>query len=1397
MTDASPGPVPGLRHAFELRGPGPAGSADLAAAAALLRRGARQATATTGHRPILRDRWWFLIVFLVALTVFGGTDVGRVIFDTKLGVDVNAGEFLGRLWSLWNPLEWFGTLQDQYIGYAIPMAPFFLVGQLAHVPVWLIERIWLSLLLAVGFTGMVKLARALRIGNEPSRLLAGAVFILWPTYTIVIGSTSAAALPGLVVPWAILPLISAADGQTSTSRAAARSGIAVAAMAGVNAVSTLAVLLLPALYILTHTRGGHRIRLSLAWCAAVVAATAWWVIPLLLQGHYSFNFLPFIEQASTTSGTMSAAASLRGAGTWTAYLNLGGVPWLPAGWIMVTSSAAILASAAASAAGLAGLARRDMPDRRWLCSCAGLVVAIALAGYYGPLGGPFHASVDSLLNGPLAPFRSTYKFEPVLAVVLALGFAHLIQRCWQLRLTVSRSVQLTGAAMATPLVVLVLAGLAMPQLTGQILQPGSFQSLPSYWSQAAAYLAAHSAREPALIVPANAHGQFTWGDTIDDPLETLATSPWVERGLVPYGGAGSQAVLATAEQALESGQQVPGLAAFLARAGVRYVAVRNDVSPEAIGYTAPQAVNETLVESGFRRVAAFGPTVPGAPSYPRLAGLPAGFAPSYPSIEIFAPASPDLHVTGPATVLPTSQTALVSGGPDALLQLEGRGVLGSRPAVIAGDRLPVAPALWADTDGQRRADYNFGSTSNSQSFTYTATEVNPPDDPLGGGNGPPRQLLPVSAASHQTVAVLAGAESVTASSAGTWLSESPQYAPANAFDNNPATAWTEASPATPVGQWIQINFGRDVNLPTQIGIRLLEDSATRSIANQLRVTTASGSAATDTVATGSVQQIGVKRGWSRWLRITITGANNVVPGNPGAGISDVLIPGVTVSSYLETPTSTVGAKAPADAYSFTQQLTSPYGQDGPPAGTALDRIFTTPANSGLYASITAVPDPGPALESLIAGLTPRARSDFWVSASSIWDSLPALGPANLFEPGTSMPWLAGAADPQPRLEIRWRGRRTIREIVLQPAYGLAAAPISVLVGSPAGVRLANVGLGGVVQINPPLRTSKLYLAFPAVSSGAAGNTAAGQPGQLPPGLARIRIPGLTGLHLAAPSQRASFRLSCGAGPQLIVDGRRYETSVSGTLADLIQLSPVQLRLCAKAGALRLPAGRHVLSAVSTPDFIVANVTLTSTPAETSPNGRTRTTLASRNLQVVSWQADNRELRVGSGSDSYLEIHENFNPGWSASLNGRNLTSVRLDGWQQAFILPAGHGGTVTLTFAPAQIYHAGIIAAALALLVLAAVAVGPWRRRRPRARLRRSSCGNGPSPSHVGVGPPRQPALVLRRTTGQESPSHLIVKLPTASTWAASGARRAAGRRARRLAGRPARCQVELGARYQ
>ena len=249
-------------------------------------------SADSGRRPPwrLRHCWgdaaeraglrWAALTWVVVLAVLLVQHPGRMTFDTKLGVNIDPVGFYERLWHLWNPLEYLGSLQDQYIGYAFPMGAFYLITHLLHVPVWVAERLWMSLLVTVGFLGLVRLAEAVGIGTRFTRLVAGAAFSLWPTFTILIGSSSGGVLPGLLAPWAVLPLV-----RTGPARmAAARSGLVVACMGGINAVSTLAALVLPGMYILTRP-GRRRQVLAGWWVTAVLLATAWWAGPLLYQGR--------------------------------------------------------------------------------------------------------------------------------------------------------------------------------------------------------------------------------------------------------------------------------------------------------------------------------------------------------------------------------------------------------------------------------------------------------------------------------------------------------------------------------------------------------------------------------------------------------------------------------------------------------------------------------------------------------------------------------------------------------------------------------------------------------------------------------------------------------------------------------------------------------------------------------------------------------------------------------------------------------------------------------------------------------------------------------------------------------------------------------------------------------
>jgi arabinofuranan 3-O-arabinosyltransferase len=1274
----------------------------------------------------LRRRWgdaaeraglrWAALAWVVVLVALLVQDPGRMTFDTKLGVDIDPVGFYERLWHLWNPLEYLGSLQDQYIGYAFPMGAFYLTAHLLHVPVWVAERLWMSLLIAAGFWGLVRLAEAVGIGTRPTRLLAGAAFALWPTFTILAGSSSGGLLPGLLAPWAVLPLV-----RTGPARlAAVRSGLVVACMGGINAVSTLAALVLPGLYILT--RPGRR-RWSLAgwWAAAVLLATAWWAGPLLYQRRYGFNFLPYIEQAATTTQTMSAAAALRGAGNWVAYLNFG-QPWLTAGSVLTGSAWAIAAGTAAAAAGLAGLARRDLPEALWLRCTAGVAALWALAGYGGPLGGPLHQQVQALLDGALAALRNVSKIEPVLAAVLALGIAHVLARgVWP-----RPPVRVASCVVA----VAVLAGLGLPYLNGQALQPGSFTQVPAYWQQAADWLGAHNGTQTTLVAPADSHGIYTWGQPVDEPLEPLASSPWAERSLVPFSGGGVSDLLDGAEQAIESGTASPGLAGYLARAGIRYVLVRNDLDPAQLGYTPPEVVHAALRASGFARVASFGQPAPAGPVGQGTALQVEAIEPQYPPVEIFQAADPAARPDGPAAVLSAASTTLVDGGPAALLQLTGQGLLGtSQPAVIAGqDTAADPPGVRQDvTDGLRREDTAFGLPNHNTSYTYTATGTIPPDDPQGAGGEPPRQLLPAGTVGHQTVAVLTGAASVTASSAGSWLWEMPQADPAGAFDGDPSTAWTEASPVTAVGQWIQISFARPRYLSGPGRIRLLDDIP-RPVATRLIVTTATGRAVTTTRVTAAAQPLRIPSGPSGWLRITIAAARGGIPGGPGAGLTDVAIPGVHVTSYLQPAQDESG---PDPSFSFHRDTGTTPGLSGNPPEADLNRTFTTPAAARFGVSASVTPVPGAALNVLLDRLGPAASAQLRISATSTFGSLPALRPQNLLG-GTG--WIA--AGPSATVRLQWKGQRRIDEIQLTaPTIGIAAEPTRVLISSPDGTRDVSVPSTGILRF-PPLVTDQLDISFPGVMPATAYNPVAGRAEQLPVGLAGLTIPALASLSTGIPAVTAPFRLSCGQGPPLTVDGRTYPTSVSGTVRDLIHLTPLALHVCTGKEMLTLPAGRHLLSSPGT-GVPLAVTDLGLTDAGPARAGPASAATAYRSLRITTWGAEHRTVAIGPGGLSYLEVHQAANPGWTAALNGRRLTPVTLDGWQQAFVVPAGAGGTAVMTFTPATGYHRLLAGSVLAVCVLIVAAAWPPRRGRRRTRGMRqfAASAGGPAAEAGSAGP--------------------------------------------------------------
>ncbi len=1270
-------------------------------------------------------RRWPALVWVCAFALLACHDAGRMTFDTKLGVNIDPVGFYARLWHLWNPLQWFGGLQDQYIGYVFPMGAFYLLGHLLHAPIWITERLWMSLLVTAAFLGLVRLAEALGIGSRRTRLLAGVIFALWPTFTILVGSTSAAIVPGVLATWAVLPLL---DPARTARVAAMRSGVVVLCMGGVNAVCTLAAIALPGMYILTRP-GPRRWRLTLWWSLAVLLASLWWLVPLLYQGKYGADFLPYIEQAVNTTQTTAGAATLRGSGNWVAYLGLGG-PWLSAGWQLVNSPWPIVASAVAAATGLAGLARRDLPEGPWLRLTAGLTTLIMMAGYWGPLGGPFQVTVHHLLDGPLAPLRNVFKFEPALAATLALAMAHVLTR---VRLPWPR----LQPVAATVLALGVLAGLGLPYVSGSILQPGAFKKVPGYWQQTASFLKKSSPRNTALVVPADSHGLYAWGKPIDDPLEPLARSPWAQRDLVPFTGGGVRDLTDAVEHAIGSGAPSPGLPAFLARAGIRYVVVRNDLDSTLFDHVPTQVVHRTLDASGFVRAASFGPSTLNADFGRGTSSSLESIMPAYPAVEVFQAADPRLRPAGPASVAPTAATAVDSSGPASLLQLANQGLLGSEPVVSGDQRTGSAPAARAYvTDDLRRGDTVFGLIGRNTSYTYTPTEKNPPDDPHRGAGLAPRQLLPPGG--RQTVAELSGAAKVTSSSYGSWLWQMPEYDPVNAFDGDPSTAWAEGRPDAPNGQWTEIAFDRPMNLSGPLQVRLLADGSTRQIAGNLTVTTDAGRAVTSVRPTDAPQPLNVPAGTTRTLRVTLGGVHGGVRGGSGAGISEVTIPGVQVHRYLRSDDDPASHGAGSAAYSFHRDAGSPLGM--PPAPErSLMREFTADQErtAGVRASAVAVP--GSALDALVSRHAGKARATLHVSADSTFASSPALRPQNLLDGSDATGWIADR--PSATLHLAWKGSRRLDELQLAPAAGMAAAPSRIRVNG----RELNVPADGDVRF-PSIVTDHIDLAFTKARPLNAYNAMTGTADQLPVGLAEIRVPGLAGLTTGAPTPSTKFTLPCGKGPDLVLDGHRYPTRTAGTFGDLTSYRPLPVQTCTKGEKVNLSAGPHRLTSPATGPLAITDLSLDTTPQPTPNPGASpatksgarpgtkpaassgtrpgtssgarpatsadaRPVAAARSLRVGSWGAEKRSITVGAGSESYLEVHEAANLGWTATLGGHRLRPVTLDGWQQGFVLPAGAGGAVRLTFTPAAGYHLALIVAATAVAVLLALALLAARRR--------------------------------------------------------------------------------------
>lgn len=1216
-------------------------------------------------------------------------NVGQTRFDTKLDLVVDPWGFLSRSLNAWDPTAGFGQIQNQAYGYLFPMGPFFGVLHTVGVPAWVQQWLWAWLILAVAYLGVRLLA--VRLGLPWwSAVLGALAYALAPRVVSVLGPLSAEALPAALVPWMLIPLTRS---RGSLKKVAFLSAFPVLLMGAANATLTIAALVVPGVWILARAQA--RWRLLGWWSGFVAALCAWWIVPLLIQSRYATNFLDFIESARDTTAGVGVGEALRGDVHWVAAFFDWGEPWWPAGFAYASSTWLIVVTFVLAGIALAGLASRAMPER---IACASLVVVGVLLLALGSIASPAHEAWWSALDGVLAPFRNVHKFDPILRLPLALGvaaaavaFAGFLAR------------RRPGDAAHRPRVATVITigavvlAVGVPLVVPGISAGRTWTEMPSWWLQTADWLRQADPRARTLVVPGSGFGRYLWGRTIDEPMQAVASTPWVIDSDLPLGSIGSTRVLDSISEVLRQGRPAPGLADVLARSGIRFVVVRNDIPIGPVLAPSRSAVAATLQQSpGLRLSAAFGQVADwGNP----LTVLDFERDGPRSAIEIY-----EVEQGAPVAALsPLDDTVVMTGGPEALLPASAAGLLPARtPVVFTGDGPPAsARGPMIITDSLRRRDRALARGSDALSSVQTA------DEPSRLARRA-KDLVPFASPEY-TVAVLDGVAAIDAS---TSLAFADAFGPLRldrqpfaALDGNPDTWWQSAVFTGPEGEWIdvQLQAPRDLN---GLVIRLVESPFVGSTITTIRLETTAAAWVMDVGPGGVVGPLSdPKLDSVERLRITAVESQ----GNQGNfGVREVSIPGLAVFRPLRLPPPPdAGGRSTALLLTATQpsrsacvtadgQVRCDPSQISPEAdGGILDRIVEVTGDVAGQVRVTGQVISGPAASALFdpIGAGIRASATSWLGQDV------RVRPATAVDGDLATAWVADPSDTRPVLTLDWESPRTISSVKLIARQGgqRFAFPLAVRIKADALAFEAEVGPGGVVRF-PEVQASSLSIEVMRWSPVTSIDSDSGSASRMPVALAEVEIPG-TGDLVYSPDLEATTGSECGLGPGITIDGLLYPTRVATTLGGILRGDEVDIVPCADSEVALAP-GLHRISVL--PSDLVQPLRVVIAPA--ANDGAAASTQAERRIDVVEWGASERTVTVGPGEASILRVAESASEGWQAHLDGRPLEATRIDGWQQGWVVPAGAEGRITLTFTSSRWQGLGIVLGAL--LGLAAIVFG-------------------------------------------------------------------------------------------
>lgn len=887
-------------------------------------------------------RWLPALLALAAYALAFAQRTGELVADTKIDLHTDPVRFLADAAAAWAPSGGLGQVQaGQYAGYLWPMGPFYALGDLVGLAPWVVHRLWLGTLLAVAAWGVVRLLDVLleRRRGVPA-LVAGALVIANPYVVVFANRTSVTLLAYALLPWLLLCVQRGLREPRGWWWPAALALLVTSLGGGVNAAVAGWVLLGPALLIVYEAAFGgvawRDVGRFLARALPLTAlASAWWIAPILVQVRYGVDFLPFTEPAGAIWTSTSMSESLRLMGFWVTYLGVGyGTQLQPAfdtAPTLLGAPGLIVASFAIPGLAIAGFAW----TRRWrygpfFAALALLALLVMFTGFPdgAPLRRALHWSYD---RAELVQFlRTTYKAGPLLALALACLAGAAAGVAWE-RLrgwagvadgrrraggpardgTAGGRRARAAVLIAAPVLAATLvAGWAWPLFEGRAVDGQvSFDAVPADWERAADDLDDRLPRGTrALVLPGQVFPFYRWGGTQDALPPALTGRPVAVRGVVPYADLRAVDLLWGTDALLQQRRVLPGqLAPLIRLMGAGAVVSASDDDRDRGGAVEPGAAAAQL-ERGAGLAAGRAVSAPRQRAGP-AGGRPGGRADAagrepparFGAVRVYRVAgSPGL-----VRVQPLRGPLVVDGSAATLAGLAALGGLPRERAILyAADQTPAALRRAARGgaeivvgDSNRRRVILPSQPRQAEGATLAADAEVPRDGAV---------LNPFAdrGTDAQTVAVYEGVAALTAPFSPSFV-QFPEHRPFAAFDGDPETWWSAERNFDDDRRWIEIDFGRGIDVPF---VELLPQREARTELIEVEI---------------AGRRHPVRRGWNRLpvglrdvdrLRVAVAGVAGpptTRTRGPGA-IAELRIPGVRVRERLRPPVVATRALAGAD-----------------------------------------------------------------------------------------------------------------------------------------------------------------------------------------------------------------------------------------------------------------------------------------------------------------------------------------------------------------------------------------------------------------------------------------------------------------------------------------------------